>query len=52
MENNYRRCKYAYWEIINNKDDHDYVCHKYEQTYLCCCSKTCSGYEPVEKKNE
>ena len=46
------RCKFSDWEIIDDRDNHDYVCKKYFSVgqHLCYCDEHCRDYIPDIKE--
>ena len=49
------RCIYSDWKIIDNNDNHDYVCVRDNSwltgAHLCYCDKNCKFYQPNEVKD-
>ena len=46
------RCVHSDWKIIDDHDNHDYVCTKYNTAgyHVCYCDEYCKDYEPHENK--
>ena len=49
-------CKNCEWRIINNREDHDYVCTRFGDKmigyHLCFGDDNCRYYEPDVKKGD
>ena len=47
------RCKYSEWQIIDARDNKDYVCLKFPtfncSAHQCYGDELCKYYEPVQK---
>lgn len=37
-------CKHSMWVIVDEWDNHDFVCRKYN--CFCCANYKCADYEP------
>lgn len=46
------RCEYSDWKIVDQRDNHDYVCTKYYAggLHYCYCDEHCKDYVPVKKE--
>ena len=48
------QCKHSTWEIIDDRDNHDFVCKRefFGGKHYCIADEHCKYYEPEEAKKQ